>query len=139
MKTGSTIHVIQMRLNTKYDLNSGTLSIDPGRTVKWRYYGTRSSTESFWLGMEDSAAIYKGYIFMTDNGGNLMCLDLNRVGRCDNIPALIHGIGFNRLCPFLIFRGNPFLLPAVHDGIRKHIAYPLYAILPDNALRRSLW
>ena len=27
--------------------------------------------------MEDSAAIYKGYIFMTDNGGNLMCLDLN--------------------------------------------------------------
>ena len=66
-----------IRLNTKYDLNSGTLSIDPGRTVKWRYYGTRSSTESFWLGMEDSAAIYKGYIFMTDNGGNLMCLDLN--------------------------------------------------------------
>ena len=66
-----------IRLNTKYDLNSGTLSIDPGRTVKWRYYGTRSSTESFWLGMEDSAVIYKGYIFMTDNGGNLMCLDLN--------------------------------------------------------------
>ena len=66
-----------IRLNTRYDLNSGTLSVDPGRTVKWRYYGTRSSTESFWLGMEDSAAIYKGYIFMTDNGGNLMCLDLN--------------------------------------------------------------
>ena len=34
-----------IRLNTKYDLNSGTLSIDPGRTVKWRYYGTRSSAE----------------------------------------------------------------------------------------------
>ena len=66
-----------IRLNTRYDLNSGTLSIDPGRTVKWRYYGTRSSAESFWLGMEDSAAIYKGYVFMTDNGGNLMCLDLN--------------------------------------------------------------
>lgn len=27
--------------------------------------------------MEDSAAIYDGYIFMSDNGGNLMCLDLN--------------------------------------------------------------
>ena len=55
-----------IRLNTKYDLNSGTLSIDPGRTVKWRYYGTRSSTESFWLGMEDSAAIYKElYIYDT--------------------------------------------------------------------------
>ena len=58
-----------IRLNTRYDLNSGTLSVDPGRTVKWRYYGTRSSAESFWLGMEDSAAIYKGYVFM--------CLDLN--------------------------------------------------------------
>ena len=75
-KTKETKDVVEMK-KTKYDLNSGTLSIDPGRTVKWRYYGTRSSTESFWLGMEDSAAIYKGYIFMTDNGGNLMCLDLN--------------------------------------------------------------
>ena len=27
--------------------------------------------------MEDSAAIYKNYIFMADNGGNMMCLDLN--------------------------------------------------------------
>ena len=51
--------------------------IYPGRTVKWRYYGTRSSDESFWLGMEDSAAVYKGYVFMTDNGGNLMCLNIN--------------------------------------------------------------
>ena len=29
------------------------------------------------LGMEDSAAIYDGYLFIADNGGNLMCLDLN--------------------------------------------------------------
>ena len=27
--------------------------------------------------MEDSAAIYDGYLFIADNGGNLMCLDLN--------------------------------------------------------------
>ena len=27
--------------------------------------------------MEDSAAVYKGYAFMADNGGNLMCLNLN--------------------------------------------------------------
>ena len=27
--------------------------------------------------MEDSAAVYKGYVFMADNGGNLMCLNLN--------------------------------------------------------------
>ena len=27
--------------------------------------------------MEDSAAVYKGYLFIADNGGNLMCIDLN--------------------------------------------------------------
>ena len=27
--------------------------------------------------MEDSAAIYQGYLYIADNGGHLMCLDLN--------------------------------------------------------------
>lgn len=66
-----------IKLNTQYDPNAGTLSINPGRTVKWHYYGKRSSTESFWVGMETSAAVYKNYLFSPDNGGNLMCLDLN--------------------------------------------------------------
>lgn len=66
-----------IHLNTQYDPEAGTLSISPDQTVKWRYYGTRSSTESFWVGMEDSAAIYKGYLFIADNGGNFMCLNLN--------------------------------------------------------------
>lgn len=66
-----------IKLNTSYDKETGSLSINPGKIVKWRYYGTRSSTESFWIGMEDSAAVYKGYAFMADNGGNLMCLNLN--------------------------------------------------------------
>ena len=66
-----------IKLNTSYDKENGTLSINPEKIVKWRYYGTRSSDESFWLGMEDSVAVYKGYAFMADNGGNLMCLNLN--------------------------------------------------------------
>jgi outer membrane protein assembly factor BamB len=66
-----------IHLNTQYDETAGTLSIDPDRVVKWRYNGVRTSTASYWLGMEDSAAIYDGYLFITDNGGNLMCLDLN--------------------------------------------------------------
>lgn len=65
-----------IKLNTKYDEENGTLSIDPGRTVKWRYHGKRSGS-TYWLGMEDSCAIYKGYLFVSDNGGHLMCLDLN--------------------------------------------------------------
>jgi outer membrane protein assembly factor BamB len=66
-----------IRLNTQYDEEAGTLSIDPDRVVRWRYQGVRTSTYSYWLGMEDSAAIYQGYLFVADNGGNLMCLNLN--------------------------------------------------------------
>ena len=66
-----------IKLNTNYDPEAGTLSINPDHIVKWRYYGTRTSVGSYWLGMEDSAAIYDGYLFIADNGGNLMCLDLN--------------------------------------------------------------
>lgn len=66
-----------IRLNTQYDQESGTLSINPDHIVKWHYYGNRTSVASYWLGMEDSAAVYGGYLFVTDNGGNLMCLDLN--------------------------------------------------------------
>ena len=66
-----------IKLNTNYNQESGTLSISPDPVVKWHYYGTRSSVESFWVGMEDSAAVYKGYLFIADNGGNLMCIDLN--------------------------------------------------------------
>lgn len=66
-----------IRLNTDYDPDAGTLSIAPSPVVKWHYYGNRTSTASFWLGMEDSAAVYGGYLFIADNGGHLMCLDLN--------------------------------------------------------------
>ena len=66
-----------IKLNTQYDPQAGTLSISPDNIVKWHYYGTRTSVGSYWLGMEDSAAIYDGYLFIADNGGNLMCLDLN--------------------------------------------------------------
>ncbi len=66
-----------IRLNTAYDAAAGTLSISPDPAVKWHYYGTRTNTGSYWLGMEDSAAIYRGYLFIADNGGNMMCLDLN--------------------------------------------------------------
>lgn len=65
-----------VKLNTSYDEAAGTLSMNP-ETVRWRYQGTRSSSQSYWLGMEDSAVIWQGHIIMSDNGGNLMCLDLN--------------------------------------------------------------
>ena len=65
-----------MKLNTEYDEAAGTLSIAPSNIVKWRYNGVRTGA-AYWLGMEDSAVIWRGHIIMSDNGGNLMCLDLN--------------------------------------------------------------
>ena len=66
-----------IHLNTKYDEKAGTLSIEPDNVVKWRYQSTRQTRYVYWLGMESSAATYGGYIFMCDNGGQMMCLDLN--------------------------------------------------------------
>ena len=66
-----------VHLNTVYHKATGTMTVDPEHVVKWKYKGTRTSSQKYWLGMEDSAAAYDGYLFVADNGGNLMCLDLN--------------------------------------------------------------
>ena len=66
-----------IHLGTGYDETQGTLSIHPDRIVKWHYKGIRSSTSKYWLGMEDSAVVYKGYLYIQDNGGHFMCLNLN--------------------------------------------------------------
>lgn len=65
-----------IHLNTKYNERTGELSVDPDNIVKWKYNGVRSGSR-YWLGVESSAAIINNYIFLADNGGNLMCLDLN--------------------------------------------------------------
>jgi outer membrane protein assembly factor BamB len=64
-----------IKLNTSYDRETGTLSIAPSKTVKWRYYGTRSARR--YLGMEDSAVIWRGHLIIAENGGDLFCLDIN--------------------------------------------------------------
>lgn len=66
-----------IHLSSQYDQEAGTFSINPDHVVKWNYYGIRTDVSSYWTGMETSAAIYKGYLFVADNGGNLMCMDLN--------------------------------------------------------------
>ena len=65
-----------IKLNTAYDEAAGTLSVNPSKVVKWRYNGVRTGSK-FWLGMEASPIIWRGHIIMPDNGGNLMCVNLN--------------------------------------------------------------
>lgn len=64
-------------LNTSY--NGTTVSIDPDEVIKWRYTTDRSraAEDTYWLGMESSAVAWNGYLYVADNCGDLICLDLN--------------------------------------------------------------
>ena len=64
-------------LGTEYDEEAGTVSVNPTRTVKWRYDTPRRTVSTYWLGFEASPVIWQGYIFLADNGGHLMCLNLD--------------------------------------------------------------
>ena len=66
-----------MKLNTAFDPVLGKLTIQPSERVKLRYSTSRSSEESYWLGMEDSAVAWKNYLYIADNGGNLLCININ--------------------------------------------------------------
>lgn len=62
-----------MKLNTQYDAEAGTLSINPGETVKTRYktkYGRSTGSEA-------SAIIVENYLYVADNGALFFCIDLN--------------------------------------------------------------
>ena len=69
-----------IKLNSVFDRESGTITINPNEPVKWRYNGHRTrsgSARGFWLGFEDSAVIWRGHLIIADNGGHLICLDMN--------------------------------------------------------------
>lgn len=60
------------KLNTKFDRLAGTLSIDP-EIVKFTY----SNPWGRKLGLESAPAAYGNLLFTADNGGVLLCLDIN--------------------------------------------------------------
>ena len=64
-----------MKLNTQ--MTPSGVTIDPSEILKLRYTTNRSSEEKYWLGMEDSSVCWKNYIYIADNGGNLLCIDIN--------------------------------------------------------------
>ncbi len=62
-----------LKLHSYFSAEEGVMTIAP-EVTKWRYQAARGYG---WLGFEDSPVIWRGYLFIADNGGNLMCLDLN--------------------------------------------------------------
>ncbi len=67
----------RIKLNTQFDAAAGTVSVSPSDTVKYRYSAKRASEKEYWLGYEDSAAIWGHYLYLTDNAGLMQCIDLN--------------------------------------------------------------
>lgn len=70
-----------VKLNSKFDAAAGTVSVDPEGLVKYRYtgdgYGFRDENDKRWPGIENSIAAWRNYLFFTDNGGRLQCVDAN--------------------------------------------------------------
>ncbi len=64
--------VYRVKLNTKFDKEAGSIDISP-QITKFRYKDS-SNPE---LGIENSPAFYKNYMYFCDNGGTFMCLDIN--------------------------------------------------------------
>ncbi|HHW30776.1 MAG TPA: PQQ-like beta-propeller repeat protein [Clostridiaceae bacterium] len=64
--------VYTVKLNTDFNLEKATISISP-EIVKYRYtspFGTR-------IGVENSPAVYKNFVYFADNSGLFQCLDIN--------------------------------------------------------------
>ena len=70
-----------VKLNAKFDVAAGTVTIDPDGLIKSRYEGSGYSRDDTagarWFGMESSVSAFRNYAFFTDNGGRLQCVDLN--------------------------------------------------------------
>lgn len=64
--------VYKVKLNTKFDKASGSLTMAPQLT-KYRYRSPFNDEQ----GIENSPAVYKNFMYFCDNGGTLQCLDLN--------------------------------------------------------------
>lgn len=61
-----------IKLNSVYDAEAGTVSIDPVIDRYW--YESEVTTRP---GMENSVAVYNHYAYFADNSGLITCLDLN--------------------------------------------------------------
>lgn len=66
-----------VQLNTVYDEAAGTLSMNPGPMVKFRYEADRTGDDDFWLGYEGSTVAWGEHIYLVDNAGLMQCININ--------------------------------------------------------------
>lgn len=75
--------VYTMKLNTVYDPELGSISVNPSDIVKFRYdcnniYDEIDKADSThkWQGYEGSAVAWNGYLYLSSNDGMFQCIDL---------------------------------------------------------------
>ena len=68
--------IYTFKLNTVYDKEAGTISVSPDTPVRARYFTNRMEDDEYWYGYEASPCIVENYMYITDNGGMLYCVDL---------------------------------------------------------------
>lgn len=69
-----------LKLNTVYDEAAGRLSMSPDPVVKQRYDSPRLGPDrdnKYFYGYESSAATWRNYAYLCDNGGYMRCIELN--------------------------------------------------------------
>jgi outer membrane protein assembly factor BamB len=70
-----------VKLNTVYDEDAGTVTMDPDELVKYRYTSSRNKNADKGAGgrwgIENSAVAWRNYLIFTDNAGMLQCVDIN--------------------------------------------------------------
>jgi outer membrane protein assembly factor BamB len=69
-----------LKMNTVYDEAAGRLTMSPDPVVKQRYDSPRLGPDrdnKYFYGYESSAATWRNYAYLCDNGGYMRCIDLN--------------------------------------------------------------
>ncbi len=66
-----------IKLNSQYDPQAGTFTVAPETPVKSRYTSSYSEKEKRYLGYESSACVIDHYLYASENGGLMHCIDLN--------------------------------------------------------------
>lgn len=70
-----------VKLNTVLDKEAGTLTLNPDGLVKMSYkgsgYNKSDGAGARWYGIESSVAAWRNYLYFTDNGGRLFCVNVN--------------------------------------------------------------
>lgn len=69
--------IYTMKLNTDYNAQEGTISVNPSNIVKFRIDANRYSEGGHLWGAESSAVAYGEYLYVGDNSGLIYCLDVN--------------------------------------------------------------